>query len=154
MPGKKTTKKTAKARPVPKRARTVATTAKKTLRSKSDADFAPVFSALRDLMAGHADELHVAHDEPKKYYLVTKSLSWRGGRMYFGAVIWGKAYVSYHLMPLYITPGLAKKISPNLKRRKQGKACFNFREVDKPLMSELNDLTKAGLEHYRTKNLL
>jgi hypothetical protein len=55
-------------------------------------------------MATHESELRVVHDEPKKYYLVTKSLSWKDGPMFFGAVMLGKAYVSYHLMPLYISP--------------------------------------------------
>jgi hypothetical protein len=125
-----------------------------TKRSQSAADFAPVFSALKKVMAAYARQLHVVHDEPKKYYLVTKSKSWRGGPMFFGAVISGKAYVSYHLMPLYFNPQLAQQISPELKRRMQGKTCFNFRSLDAPLMSQLSDLTKAGLEHYREKKLL
>jgi hypothetical protein len=105
MPGKKATKKTTKPR---------STTATKNANKKksqpsktkpaSQPDFAPVFSALKAVMATHESELRVVHDEPKKYYLVTKSLSWKDGPMFFGAVMLGKAYVSYHLMPLYISP--------------------------------------------------
>jgi hypothetical protein len=36
----------------------------------------------------------------------------------------------------------------------QGKTCFNFRNHDQALAAELSELTKAGLEHYRAKNLL
>jgi hypothetical protein len=32
--------------------------------------------------------------------------------MYFGSVRLGKAYVSFHLMPLYMCPVLAKSIPP------------------------------------------
>lgn len=117
-------------------------------------DFAPVFSALKEVMTAHAGELHVVNDELRKYYVVTESLSWKGRPMFFGAVIWGKAYVSYHLFPLYVSPSLAKKISPELKRRMQGKTCFNFRNHDETLCAELSELTKSGLEHYRAKRLL
>lgn len=74
--------------------------------------------------------------------------------MFFGAVIMGKAYVSYHLMPLYVQPALMKQISPELKRHMQGKSCFNFHSPDKNLFTELSVLTKSGLELYRSKALL
>jgi len=74
--------------------------------------------------------------------------------MFFGAVIWGKAYVSYHLLPLYMYPEMKKLISPALRRRMQGKACFNFSSQDDGLLAELGDLTKSALEAYRDKKLL
>jgi hypothetical protein len=74
--------------------------------------------------------------------------------MFFGAVMTGKAYVSYHLMPLYACPELTATISPELKKRMQGKSCFNFREPDSALFAQLGDLTKAGLEKYRAKKWL
>ena len=120
----------------------------------NDAGFGATFDALKRVIAAFAPELRVTVDEPRKYYLVTKANSWKGGPMYFGAVMMGKAYVSYHLMPLYMCPDLAKTISPTLKKRKQGKACFNFREPDDALFAELGELTKAGLEKYRGKNWL
>ncbi len=105
-------------------------------------------------MAAVAPELHVIADEPKKYYLVTKSKSWKGGPMHFGAVIMGKAYVSYHLMPLYMHGQLCRTISGDLKKRMQGKTCFNFKALNPVLYAELGELTKAGLEAYRAKNWL
>jgi len=156
MPGKKAAKKTKRPRSAAKKSKSaVKRNATRTSPSAAtSAAFAPVFSALKDVMAAYANELHVVSDEPRKYYVVTKALSWKGGPMFFGAVIWGKAYVSYHLMPLYLFPELAGNVSPELKCRMQGKTCFNFRQPEEALTSELNDLTKAGLEHYRAKNLL
>lgn len=118
------------------------------------ADFAAAFAGLKSAMAGIAGELLVTANEPKKYYLVTKSKSWKGGPMFFGAVMMGKAYVSYHLMPLYTHPELAKAVSPELKKRMQGKSCFNFREPDLALFTQLGELAKAGLEKYREKKWL
>ena len=105
-------------------------------------------------MSACAGDLRVIADEPGKYYLVTKSLSWRGGPMFFGAVMIGKGYVSYHLMPLYFNPVMNAMVSPALKKRMQGKTCFNFKSVDKELFAELKTLTQAGLESYRKRELL
>ena len=38
----------------------------------------------------------------------------------------GKRYVSLYLMPVYAFPDLDEALSPELRRRKQGKSCFNF----------------------------
>jgi len=116
--------------------------------------FASTFGELRRVLAEFAPELHVTADEPKKYYLVTKAKSWKGGPMFFGAVMQGKAYVSYHLMPLYTHRDLVKVISPGLKKRMQGKSCFNFREPDQSLFAELAELSRAGLEKYRSEKWL
>ena len=39
-------------------------------------------------------------------------------------------------------------MSPELKKRMQGKACFNFAKVDEPMIAELEALTKAGAEWF------
>lgn len=123
-------------------------------KSATAVDFAATFAGLKNVMDAFAGELLVTADEPKKYYLVTKSKSWKGGPMFFGAVMMGKAYVSYHLMPLYTHPELAKTVSPELKKRMQGKSCFNFREPDLALFAQLGELAKVGLEKYREKKWL
>ncbi|RYF93642.1 MAG: hypothetical protein EON95_08230 [Caulobacteraceae bacterium] len=68
--------------------------------------------------------------------------------MWFGGVRVGKAYVSYHLMPVYTHPALAAKISPALRRRMQGKSCFNFKAHDEALFDELEALTREGAALY------
>ena len=70
--------------------------------------------------------------------------------MYFGSVRLGKAYVSFHLMPLYMCPPLANGISPALKKRMQGKTCFNFKTEPEPdLLSELTLLTSSALANWK-----
>jgi hypothetical protein len=123
-------------------------------RSTAPADFAAAFEGLKRVMGAFEPKLQATADEPRKYYLVTKSNSWKGGPMFFGAVVMFKGYVSYHLMPLYACPELAKMVSSDLKKRMQGKSCFNFRAPDEALFAELGELTKAGLEKYRAKNWL
>ena len=48
-------------------------------------------------------------------------------------------------MPVYVNPKLLNNISPELKRRMQGKSCFNFKKIDESLFEELAVLTKRGL---------
>ena len=60
----------------------------------------------------------------------------------------GKNYVSFYLMSVYASPDLLKAMSPELKQRMQGKSCFNFKEIDKPLFAELKMLTKAGATRF------
>jgi hypothetical protein len=73
----------------------------------------------------------------------------KGKPVWFAAIRMGKNYVSYHLMPVYMNAGMQKRIPPELKKRMQGKACFNFSEVDPALFRQLAVLTEAGFEGYR-----
>lgn len=52
-------------------------------------------------------------------------------------------------MPAYAHPALLEPTSAELKKRMQGKSCFNFTAIDKPLFQELEALTKAGFAHYK-----
>jgi len=70
------------------------------------------------------------------------------GRRYFGGVRIGKSYVSYYLMGVYADPGLAATISPGLRKRMQGKSCFNFAKVDEGLFEELSVLTAGAAASY------
>ena len=75
--------------------------------------------------------------------------------MFFSQVRVGKAYVSFHLLLLYMNPALATAISPALKRRMQGKACFNFKTPpDSALLAELKRLTAAGFKDFDEKHWL
>jgi hypothetical protein len=114
---------------------------------------AEIFQALKALLKPYAPKLTVTEDSAKSFYLVTKSASWKGKPMFFGAVI-QKSYVSYHLMPLYWKPELMKGMSPELRKRMQGKSCFNFKKMEPALFKELATLTRTGFESYREAKLL
>ncbi|MEJ7653340.1 MAG: hypothetical protein WKH64_08345 [Chloroflexia bacterium] len=68
--------------------------------------------------------------------------------MFFGATTIKKRYVSYHLMPVYIYPDLLEGASDGLRKRMQGKSCFNFVRLDELLVAELAALTEAGYRRY------
>jgi hypothetical protein len=45
-------------------------------------------------------------------------------------------------------------VSPALKKRMQGKTCFNFKSIDKDLFAELKTLTQVGVDEYRKREYL
>ena len=112
--------------------------------------FDKVFAALKPVLTPYAARLSVKDDKPGHYYLETKTAVYKGHPMMFAALRTGKAYVSLHLLPLYMNPKLKATISPELKKRMQGKACFNFTSVDPSHLAELKKLTKAGFEEFKT----
>jgi hypothetical protein len=127
--------------------------AREAVRDRAD-DFAKAFYALKMVFAKYEKYLHVNANTREKYYLETRSSSYRGRPLFFGAVVRGRAYVSFHLMPLYWEPSLGKGISAELKKRMQGKTCFNFGAPDAVLFRELGKLTQRGFALYKRKNLL
>jgi hypothetical protein len=123
------------------------------------ADFASIFATLRSVLHAHQDRLAIKADTPAEYTVLTRRPSpmpqHKGQPMYFGSVRWGKAYVSFHLMPLYMCPTLIGLISPALKKRMQGKTCFNFKTAPEPaLLGELEALTLAACRNWSEKNWL
>jgi len=116
--------------------------------------FQQVFDALKPVFEEYAGRLAIQVDEPGQYYLETKAAAasgpYKGRRLQFGGVKIGKAYVSFHLMPIYMNPKLQAAISPELKKRMQGKSCFNFTSLDPSHIAELKKLTKAGFDEFKT----
>jgi len=112
------------------------------------AEFVPVFNGLREILAEYAPKLEVVHDKPDNYYLDTHTIGANKKPIFFAGVRIGKAYVSYYLMPIY-GPQLRDGMSPALKKRIQGKACFNFTKVDPALFNELRQLTKRSYQFWR-----
>ena len=119
-------------------------------------EFGPVFATLKTVFARHVSKLHVKADTPTEYTLMgcvpSPFPQHKGQPMYFGAVRLGKAYVAFHLMPLYMNDELTATISPELKKRMQGKTCFNFKATPEPeLLKELKRLTNAGYKSFRDR---
>jgi hypothetical protein len=100
-------------------------------------------------MARYASELICVTDQPGDYHLETNHMLNKRTRLFFGAVRIGKSYVSYHLMPVYVFSDMLVDLSPELRRRMQGKSCFNFKRPDGDLFAELNSLTETGFQRYR-----
>jgi len=134
--------------------KTSASSHKKSASAKPAKDFPAVFAALKKILKPYEKHLSAVRYKPEFYYLETLLPCYKGKPVLFGAARLGKNYVSYYLMPVYMNPGLAKRISPELKKRMQGKSCFNFTEIDPRLLRELAALTAAGFKEYRARKLV
>jgi hypothetical protein len=120
------------------------------------ANFEAAFIALKRVFGNSAKRLAVKTDSATEYTLLTKSPSpfpqHKGHPLEFGSVRVGKAYVSFHLLALYMVAGT---VSPALKKRMQGKTCFNFKDAPEPeILDELKRLTDAALKHWDAKKWL
>lgn len=100
-----------------------------------------VFSSLKAILSPYAKQNHVVTDEADNFQLYSPKKDKKGRDIYFGGVQIKKNYVSYHLMPVYVFPELLHTISPELKKRMQGKSCFNFAQQNDSLFAELAVLT-------------
>lgn len=133
-------------------------------------DLQPVFGELRRRMSLHEDvfrrsvnptDANVAGSrkdvEPAPdtaYLLLGAPTEKHPDGLMFGAVNVGKRYVSYHLMCVYMAPDLLEAMSPELRRRMQGKSCFNFTKVDDELFDELSAITARGRDLYAAQGWL
>ena len=108
--------------------------------------FPEIQARLRALLEQYAPPLFVTADGPSGYVLDMAPEGQRDPSTWFAGTRLGARYVSFYLMPVYVEPSLLDGISPELRRRMQGKSCFNFGKVDEPLLAELAALTRAGFE--------
>jgi hypothetical protein len=116
--------------------------------------FNNVLDQLRAILQPYAEHLVVKSEPGGDYYLETRHLMKNKQPLFFGSVKTQKNYVSFYLMPVYVFPDLLKEASPELKKRMQGKSCFNFKAVDPVLFSELASLTEKGFTRYQQEGLL
>ena len=96
-------------------------------------------------MAPYVASLDAKKDEPSELYLDTRHLQKNKQPLFFGAVQVKKAFVSFHLMPVYLQPQLLDGVSPALKARMQGKSCFNFAGGGQGLVCRAGHAHAGGL---------
>jgi hypothetical protein len=117
-------------------------------------DLTTVFAELHKIMAPYAAKLDTKRDDEAELYVDTRHIQKNKKPLFFGAVQMKKAYVSFHLMPVYVKPELLNSLSPELKSRMQGKSCFNFSVIEPALVKELAALTKASYSSYKEQGFV
>jgi hypothetical protein len=108
-----------------------------------------IFKQLKPILSNLEEKLSVVHDQDDHYYVNTNLVEPSKKPDFFGSVQIKKKYVSFHLMPVYYFPELLTGLSPELKKRMQGKSCFNFVEIDFTLFGELDQLTEKAFDLYK-----
>ena len=118
--------------------------------AKNDLSF--VFEQLKSILKPYAEKLTLTADTADSYSLDGPySEKWKK-ELFFGSAQIKKNYASFYLMPVYMYPELLKDASPELKKRMQGKSCFNFRKVEPELFAELAELTRKSAEKFKKEN--
>jgi hypothetical protein len=121
--------------------------------AKPDA-FVETFRILRGILARSGSRMKVVADTDTEFTVASPTMVDRTGRPLFAAAVQiKKSYVSYHLMPIYMNPVLLASVSPLLRKRMQGKACFNFKTVDPAEAKALAALTKKSLAGFKNLKL-
>jgi hypothetical protein len=112
-----------------------------------------VFASLKAMLAKHATPTQgfvVVHDTANQYSINEAAFDAKGKPIFFGMVKIGAGKVAFHLMPVYEHPSLLANISPELKKRMQGKSCFNFNRIEPTLLKELEGVVKASTAATKT----
>jgi hypothetical protein len=118
----------------------------------SNNDFPVVFEQLKNILKPYAEKLTLKVDTSDTYYIDGPySEKWKK-QLFFGSAQVKKNYVSFYLMPVYMYPDLLNDISPELKKRMQGKSCFNFKKAEPDLIKELEELTRKSVEKFQKEN--
>jgi hypothetical protein len=111
------------------------------------ADLAAVHDRLRAILAPYRDSLVVTKNGPGGLALEIRGMEGKPWGYVAGTRL-GKRYVSYYLMPVYASAELNASVSPELRKRMQGKSCFNFASIDDGLFAELAALTARGIPTF------
>jgi hypothetical protein len=116
--------------------------------------FVETFQTLRGILEKNAGRMTVVADTATEFTLASPTMTDRTGRPLFAAAVQiRKNYVSYHLLPIYMDSSLMATVSPALRKRMQGKACFNFKTIDPAEAKELAALTKKSLSGFKNLKL-
>jgi hypothetical protein len=108
------------------------------------ADLVAIEARIWALLEPYRDRL-----EPETIYGFP-SLRWPGAKAhdYFAAVKTGKSYVSLYLLVADTFPEALEGASPELLKRRSGKATFNFTRLDGDLAVELEGLLARLFQRY------
>lgn len=117
-------------------------------------DFQSVFEQLRAILEPHAGELLVKKNDADEYYLDIPYSERYKKEVFFGAAQIKKNYVSFHLMPVYMFPDLLNELPDLLRKRMQGKSCFNFKSMDDDQRNALETLTRQCVSRLKTEGLV
>ncbi len=118
----------------------------------SSPSLSQVFEALAAILVPYA-RLFQSEMHPNMGYCLKASHGRPAKELYFGGVRLHSDHAKYHLFLLYSYPELEAGMSPELRQRLEGKTCFRIERFDRELFVELEALTRACFERFRSAGL-
>ena len=64
------------------------------------------------------------------------------------SIILQKGYVGFYFLPIYLEPGLAKKLPPDLRKLLKGKTCFYIRKWTPELKKDVQAALEIGKKDF------
>jgi len=113
-------------------------------------NLAGVYETLRPILEPYVPRMQVVQDNERGLYLNTHAVMKNGQPLFFASIAVNKGYVSFYLFPVYMYPDLLDDFGL-LKKRMQGKSCFNFRKVDADQVEALRQLVERGYERLKAE---
>lgn len=114
-------------------------------------NFIEIFNELKSILQEYEHKLTVSSDTNSCYLLNGGYSEKFKQNLNFGSVQIKKNYVSFHLMPVYMYKDLGEQIPALLRKRMQGKSCFNFKKLDPPLFAELKKFTQICFDLFQSR---
>jgi hypothetical protein len=109
----------------------------------STSDLPGVYNRLRPILDPYVPRMAVVQDNERGVYLNTHAVMKNGQPLFFASIAINKNYVSFYVFPVYMYPDLLDDIGL-LKKRMQGKSCFNFRKIDDDQVEGMRRLVERG----------
>jgi hypothetical protein len=113
--------------------------------SNAEQDLRNIYAELRGLLHKAVGKRNVVIDTDAHYYVNEREPDAKGKPLFCCSVKIGSGKVQLHLMPIYSNPEWLSGVSDALKKRMQGKSCFNFAKHDAVLFNELGALIRRCL---------
>jgi hypothetical protein len=123
-----------------------------------------VFESLHKLLSRYAPPLKACggnvrgkrdfHLTVPKAVVVPGAYGGKAVEIELASIILQKGFVGFYLMPLYVDPGIKKKLAPSLTKQLKGKTCFHIKQVDSEVLGNIEDAVTEGMKSYKERGWL
>ncbi len=117
-----------------------------------------VFDELKSVLSAYSDGLAVHSGGIKNkrdYQLVSEKPAVLDGRkrdeIFFASLIQQKDSVGFYFFPVHSCDDIKEKLSPELLKHLDGKACFHFKRLTPELKKDVEAALRIGLKAYRER---
>ena len=108
------------------------------------AEYAPPF-VLKEGTVKRKRDLHLQAPKP---VIVPGRYGGSPKMVGMASIILQKGYVGFYFLPIYLEPGLAKKLPPELRKLLKGKTCFYIRKWTPELKKDVRAALEIGKKDF------
>src|SRR5690606_40830713 len=114
-------------------------------------------SKLKELLAAQCPPLQIRKNDEKVFEVAGTKPAMQGKQKvdgyYFASIMPKPKDVRFYFFPIY-THADTFTLSADLQKMLKGKSCFHLKKIDTPLLAEITDMIKTGVELYKKDGLI